>query len=127
MRHVSTIERGGGQIATKLLFENENCRVWLLDLPPGAATDWHVHELDYVFVVTEAAPVHCEFLSGRVDEKQRDHVGASHYKKADSGHRLVNSSSLHYQNIVVELKATGVAAESRESSGRSVGERTQSR
>jgi quercetin dioxygenase-like cupin family protein len=93
-----------GQIATKLLFENDNCRIWLMDLAPGESTDWHVHESDYVFVVTEsAAPVECEFVSGRKVEIQNDKVGDFFYKAADPGHRLVNHGTSHYQNVVIEL------------------------
>ena len=95
---------GDAPIATELLYENENCRVWLLDLPARSTTPWHVHECDYVFIVTASAPIQCEFISGREAEEQNDQVGDMLYKVPDPGHRLVNNSSSPYQNVIVELR-----------------------
>ena len=46
----------GNKIADKIVFEDEYCRVWSLALKPGEATDWHTHDLSYVYVVTAASP-----------------------------------------------------------------------
>lgn len=91
------------QIGTRLIHEDEECRVWLLELEPGEASDWHVHECDYVFVVTQAGRVCTELVEGGA-EIQDDSVGDSRYHTADSGHRLVNLSNSRYRNVIVELK-----------------------
>ncbi len=44
-------------VGTRLLYEDDATRVWLLDLAPGEATDWHEHECDYAFVVTRPGSV----------------------------------------------------------------------
>ena len=90
-------------IGTRLLYEDEYCRVWLLELAPGAATPWHVHFSDYVYVVTSEAPVKCEFSGGKAPELQNDKIGNASHKVPDPGHRLVNISHKHYQNVIVEL------------------------
>ena len=46
-------ERVLGPVATRLLFENERVRIWELDLPPGARSATHRHDLDYVLVQIE--------------------------------------------------------------------------
>ena len=92
-------------VGTELLFENDLIRVWLLDLAPYQTTEWHEHSCDYVFIVTQAGPVRCEYVDGST-EYQDDEAGAVSYRKRDLGHRLVNSGGGRYQNIVVELKET---------------------
>lgn len=92
-----------GNIGTQLLFENDTCRVWLLRLEPGGATDWHVHEYDYVYVVTAPAPVVGDYL-GQESESQDDAIGTARYRVPDPGHRLRNMGATTYENIIVELK-----------------------
>jgi hypothetical protein len=43
-------ERKLGDVATKLLFENERVRIWEMRLAPGEAGAVHRHDLDYVLV-----------------------------------------------------------------------------
>ena len=37
-----------GNVANKLLFENEAVRVWEMHLTPGERSDRHCHDLPYV-------------------------------------------------------------------------------
>jgi hypothetical protein len=46
-------ERKLGEVATKLLFENERVRIWEMRMGPGEEGDVHRHELDYVLVQIE--------------------------------------------------------------------------
>jgi hypothetical protein len=46
-------QRKLGDVATKLLFENERVRVWEMRLGPGEEGDVHRHSLDYVLVQIE--------------------------------------------------------------------------
>ncbi len=39
-----------GDIATKLLFENERVRIWEMRLEPGEDGELHRHELDHILV-----------------------------------------------------------------------------
>jgi hypothetical protein len=98
-----------GAIGTQLLFEDDIVRVWLLDLAPGEATEWHEHDCDYVFVVTKPGAVRCEYVDGTV-EAQDDRLGAVVHRRRDTGHRLVNTGEDRYQNIVVELKGVSDGA-----------------
>lgn len=44
-------ERQLGGVGTKVLFENEYCRVWEMDLAPGESSDVHRHDHDYILVI----------------------------------------------------------------------------
>ena len=46
-------ERKLGDVATKLLFENERVRIWEMRLGPGESGNVHRHDLDYVLVQIE--------------------------------------------------------------------------
>ena len=45
-----TDNRAFGDIATKLLMENDRVRIWEMRLEPGQDSDVHRHDLDYVLV-----------------------------------------------------------------------------
>jgi hypothetical protein len=48
-----TDRRKLGDVATKLLFENERVRIWEMRLGPGEEGTVHRHDLDYVLVQIE--------------------------------------------------------------------------
>lgn len=93
-----------GQVGTRLLFEDESCRVWLLDLEPGGVSDWHRHDHPYVFVVTRPGVVRTEYSDGGLELQDGDPIGAAQLRYPDAGHRLVNIGPTQYRNIIVELK-----------------------
>src|SRR3989442_14426694 len=43
-------ERVLGNVGTRLLLENDRVRIWEMDLGPGAKSDIHRHDVDYVLV-----------------------------------------------------------------------------
>jgi len=92
-----------GQIASRVLFENDRVRVWDLTVEPGQATDWHQHELDYLFVVIEKGKVHTEYANGAT-EPQDDELGHTEMRTDREVHRLVNDGPTRYRDIVIELK-----------------------
>jgi hypothetical protein len=73
---VSPEERQLGGVGTKVLFENEYCRVWEMDLAPGEAGEVHRHDHPYVLVILDGdriaaipepdSPVHGEYLEADV-------------------------------------------------------------
>jgi hypothetical protein len=95
----------GEAIGTTLLFENDTCRVWLLVLEPGQASDWHTHQLPYVYVATRSGSAATEFADGTV-EPGDDYPGFARYMAPDAGHRLVNTGPGRYENVIIELKET---------------------
>jgi quercetin dioxygenase-like cupin family protein len=101
-RHISS------KVGTTKLFEDDRVRVWVLDLEPGQATEWHEHDCDYVFVVTMPGCVETQYVDGATEAQIGDPVGQAQYRVRDKPHRLVNTGETHYQNIVIELKAASL-------------------
>jgi quercetin dioxygenase-like cupin family protein len=91
-------------VGTALIFEDAEVRVWMLHLEPGEATEWHLHDCDYTFVVTRPGTVRCEYDDGGYELQEGDRLGHTEYRKRDQPHRLVNVGDSTYQNVVVELK-----------------------
>ena len=69
---MSDRERELGDVATRLVHENERVRIWEMVLEPGERSPVHEHRLDYILV----------FLSG-------DGIGVSDLAIAMSGNDLV--------------------------------------
>lgn len=42
-----------GDVATRVLHEDERVKIWEMELEPGAASDLHRHERDYYLVMLE--------------------------------------------------------------------------
>ena len=40
-----------GPMGDDVVFENDRVRIWELNLPPGADSNVHQHELDYILVI----------------------------------------------------------------------------
>jgi quercetin dioxygenase-like cupin family protein len=91
-----------GTAGTKLLFEDDRTRVWLLELAPGEASEWHEHPWDYVFVVDSPGQVRLEYEDGDIED-QDDFLGQVVHRRRGKPHRLVNRSDHFYRNVVVEF------------------------
>lgn len=98
-----------GSIGTTLVLENDRLRVWELDLEPGAKSDVHKHDLDYLIVQIEgdriaAAPepdsggkytqyIEVEAQPGKVSYITRGGIETA-----------VNVGTRRYREILIELK-----------------------
>lgn|GEM_PF-3944397 len=91
-----------GKPGTRLLFEDDETRVWLLELEDGEATEWHPHEWDYIFVVDLPGKVKLEYRDGS-GEIQDDYLGQVVYRERGPSHRLINMSGNFYRNVVIEF------------------------
>lgn len=93
-------------VGTRLLFQNNDVRVWTLELEPGEETEIHTHQCDYVYVVVEGGATQVNFSDGR-EQIARDTAGESFYRTAGGAHSLKNVGARRYVNVIVELLATG--------------------
>jgi hypothetical protein len=102
-------ERTLGAVATRLLFENERVRIWEMDLAPGARSDTHRHDVDYVLVQIEGDRI------GAIPEPDtggafRDYVegevapGKARYIARGGIETAVNVGRRRYREILIELK-----------------------
>lgn len=102
-------ERRLGDIATRLLFENERVRIWQLKLEPGAESDLHRHELDHILVQIAGDRIavvpdpdtegpYDQYLEASVVPGQTIFVGRGGVETARNVGREL------YREIVIELK-----------------------
>jgi hypothetical protein len=102
-------ERILGNVATRLLLENERVRIWEMDLAPGERSATHRHDLDYVLVQLEGdriagvpEPDSCgtyrEYIEATVEP------GTTRYIARGGVETAVNVGRRRYREILIELK-----------------------
>ena len=92
-----------GDIATKVIFENDKVRIWNLIVGPGEASSWHFHENDYVTIVIEGGGLTLEYDDGTSAVNPTE-VGSWQFHGEHKIHRVVNHTDKGYKNVLVELK-----------------------
>jgi hypothetical protein len=70
---MTTPETELGPIATKVLYEDEQIRIWDNRLAPGELLGAHKHELDYTLVDVEGEKIEIDFLPGNEGEFEGHH------------------------------------------------------
>ena len=92
-----------GDIATKVLFENDKVKIWNLIVEPGEACDWHMHERDYVTVCVEGGGLDAEYEDG-TSGKGSTGVGDWTYHGDHQVHQVSNNTAKRFKNVLIELK-----------------------
>ena len=91
------------QIATRSLFENQDVRVWEMDVAPGDTFGLHHHTNDYVLYITSGANL-------KVDDRDAgayDFVGHERsvfYIKAGGTESFRNVSATPFREALIEIK-----------------------
>ncbi len=93
-----------GDIASKVLFENDRVKIWNLIVDPGEHSDWHLHGRDYVTIVVEGEGLEVEFDDGTIDDSPAV-VGKWTYHGDHKVHRVHNNRGTRYTNVLIELKS----------------------
>ena len=102
-------ERTLGDVATRLLFENERVRVWEMDLAPGERSAIHRHDVDYILVQLagdriaaipepDTAGTFRDYLEAEVVP------GKTRYLRRGGIETAVNVGKQRYREILIELK-----------------------
>ena len=96
-------------VGTKLMYENEQVRVWDLALAAGESLEKHIHRTDYFFIVESGGlirfsnpddPSDYRDVQFEDDQVTFREVGPS--GKIDN--RLTNIGTKRHRNYVIELK-----------------------
>ena len=104
------VQRVLGDVATKLLFENDKVRVWEMDLAPGESSDVHEHALDYILVQLEG-----DRIAGIFEEDTKGAYppgtvegevapGNAIFIEKGGIETAKNTGTQRYREILVELK-----------------------
>lgn len=104
-------ERVLGDIATRMLFENDRVRVWEMRLDPGEEGAVHRHDLDYVMIQISGDKMAARMEEdsggpwGHLDSVEGD-VSPGNVIYAERGgiERAINNGDQPFFEIVVELK-----------------------
>ena len=97
-----------GPIGNRVIFENEQVRVWELAVEPGKSKGLHRHDLPYVIVPVTEGKIEIEAIDGKVYRPQ-EKVGEAIWRDAGEIHDLRNLGTATYRNVLVEIKSTRVA------------------
>lgn len=92
-----------GNVANKLLFENELVRVWEMNLAPGERSDRHRHDLPYLLCVLEGSRVDAE-VEGRGRVEIPVQPGSVFFVPPGATETAINASGDHFREILIELK-----------------------
>jgi beta-alanine degradation protein BauB len=92
-----------GDVATRLLFENERVKVWEMLLEPGESSARHRHTMDYLLCVVEGESIDADGPDGArvripVEPGTVFFVGPGNVETA------VNRSAKRFREILIELK-----------------------
>jgi quercetin dioxygenase-like cupin family protein len=98
-------DRPLGDVANKLLFENELVRVWEMSLAPGERSDRHRHDHPYLLCVVDGSRIDAEIEGvGHVEIPVQP--GSVFFVPPGATETAINGSGEHFREILIELKAT---------------------
>ncbi len=97
-----------GNVATRLLFENERVKVWEMLLEPGESSDLHRHELDYLLYILEGSSIDADRPNAE-SQRYPVHPGQLVWIARGGTERAVNRSATRFRELLVELKDGGGA------------------
>lgn len=105
----ATSSRAMGEVATRVLFENEKVRIWEMRLAPGEKGPVHRHDLDYILVLLEGDKVRSiaepNTRGPYPGITEADVVpGTTIYVRKGGIETAENHGKLPYREILIELK-----------------------
>ena len=101
-------DRPLGDVANKLLFENELVRVWEMNLAPGERSDRHRHDLPYLLCVLDGSRVDAQ-IDGTGHIEIPVERGSVFFVPPGATETAFNASGDHFREILIELKQASSA------------------
>jgi quercetin dioxygenase-like cupin family protein len=92
-----------GDVATRLLLENERVKVWEMALEPGESSALHRHTMDYVLYILEGTTIDADRPDG-TSARYPVHPGQLIYVPRGGTERAVNRSATRFRELLIELK-----------------------
>ena len=101
-----------GDLATRVLFENEHVKVWEMTLAPGETSALHRHDRPYVMCVIEGTRIDADIV-GKGHLEIPVPPGSVLFVPPGETERAINATDRPFREILIELKAgsTGVPPE----------------
>lgn len=112
LKPAGTITPPSEEVGTKIMFENDQIRVWDLSLEKGASLAKHIHRTDYFFIIESGSLIRfanpdnpAEYKDVQFKDEQVTFVKVGPEGKIDN--RLTNIGEKRHHNYVIELKSSG--------------------
>jgi quercetin dioxygenase-like cupin family protein len=86
-----------------ILIDNDRMRVTEWRFPPGAATGWHKHEMDYMVTPMTSGVLSIEASDGSATEVNLV-AGQPYFREAGVEHDVINVNAHEFIFIETELK-----------------------
>jgi beta-alanine degradation protein BauB len=98
-----------GEVGQRIVFENDQVRVWEILLEPGEQQPWHKHLNPYVVVALTSADNRIDPFDGGEPRLVNEQPGGVVYREAGEVHMLTNRGQTRYHSRLIELKYLGEA------------------
>ncbi|WP_030916290.1 hypothetical protein [Streptosporangium amethystogenes] len=96
-----------GPVGQEIVFENDQVRVWEIELTPGQSQPWHHHVNPYMVIALEAADNRIDSIKGGDPRLVHEAVGGVVYREPGEIHMLTNHGDSRYRCRLIELKCLG--------------------
>jgi beta-alanine degradation protein BauB len=96
-----------GSVGTKLLYENDQVKVWEFALDPGEAIPMHTHTMDYLFHVYQGSTLEVSFPGDKPKVSVALKDGDVRFIPQGARHMARNTGEKRYVEVLVELKKQG--------------------
>ena len=97
-----------GDVATRVLFENEHVKVWEMTLAPGETSALHRHDRPYVMCVIEGTRIDADIV-GKGHLEIPVQPGSVLFVPPGETERAINATDRPFREILIELKAGSTA------------------
>jgi len=97
-----------GDVATRVLFENEHVKVWEMTLAPGESSALHRHDRPYVMCIIEGARIDADIV-GKGHLEIPVQPGSVLFVPPGETERAINGTDVPFREILIELKDAGKA------------------
>jgi beta-alanine degradation protein BauB len=100
---MSQDDRPLGNVASRILFENELVRVWEMTLGPGERSDRHRHDLPYLLCILEGSRLDAE-IEGTGHVEIPVQPGSVFCVPPGAVETAINPTDQRFREILIELK-----------------------
>ena len=90
-----------GPKGSRVLFENEQVRVWEIELQPGETLAMHHHDLDYVVVPLTTGRLRMRAADGETAAELV--AGRAYYRRRGVEHDVINANAHEFVFVEVEI------------------------
>jgi quercetin dioxygenase-like cupin family protein len=96
------------EVGTRLIAEDEQVRLWSIELEPGEEAPFHTHQLDYTSVVIEGDTIARLNADGSVERLDVQPGAVTRWYQSTRTHGLRNIGTRRFRNIIVEIKGVPI-------------------